>query len=138
VLSNLNEFDSIKQKALKYICLSKKTEFEVRKKLSESKVSYDMIDKVINYLKDLDYINDENYVKSFISQNKKFLKYSIAEIKNKLKIKGIDENVYGIYLNDMRNIKYDNLVISKILNKRNKSLEELKGYLYRRGFDING
>lgn len=135
--SDFNEFDSVKQKALKYICLSKKTEFEVRKKLFELKISNSMIDKVVNYLKELDYINDENYVKSYIFQNKKFLKYSIFEIKNKLKVKGIHENVYNSYLDEMKNLKYDSLVVKKILKKKDKSLEELKGYLFRRGFDIN-
>ena len=50
------EFENAKQKAIKYIGISKKTEYEVRQKLIRLGYNQDIVDMVISYLLDIGYI----------------------------------------------------------------------------------
>ena len=56
----VEEFDKLKTKVLKYILFKKRTEQEVRQKFRED--SGEMLEDVIEELKELNYINDENYI----------------------------------------------------------------------------
>ena len=52
-------FEVAKEKAIRYIILSRKTSYEVKTKLSKIGVDEDIIDKVIESLIYLYYINDK-------------------------------------------------------------------------------
>ena len=52
----VEEFDKLKTKVLKYILFKKRTEQEVRQKFRED--SGEMLDDVIEELKELNYINE--------------------------------------------------------------------------------
>ena len=58
---NIEEFDKLKTKILKYIMYKKRTEKEVIQKFSSS-VDEILLDDVIENLKELGYINDLRYV----------------------------------------------------------------------------
>lgn len=122
--------------AICYIGISKKTEYEVRQKLIKKKVEAHIIDKVIEYLKELNYINDKAYVDAYIVQNMRLLKYSIKEITYKLLQKGIKKDIMEDKLIILAKKDYENKVIKKIINSKGQRLDELKlkGYIYRRGF----
>ena len=78
------EFESAKQKAIKYLGISKKTKYEVEQKLLRLGYNQDTVDMVISYLLDIGYIDDNSYVCSYLRQNERLLKFSIFEIKQKL------------------------------------------------------
>ena len=131
----------IRDKIIRFIGISKKTEFEVRQKLKRLNVtSFADINEYISYLKELGYINDEEYVISYIKQEERFLNYSIYEIKSKLSLKEIDKSLILKYTGNLEESDYENLVIQKLLNTKLKSYDENKkrAYLYRRGFKLNG
>lgn len=131
------EFEDAKYKAIKYLGLSKKTEYEVRIKLLKMDTDEKTIDKVITYLSELGYINDIDYVDSYIRQNERMLKYSIYEITEKLKAKGIKADTIDDRIDTLRSTNYEKKIIEKLISVKSKSLDEnkLKQYLYRRGFN---
>ena len=61
----VEEFDKLKTKVLKYILFKKRTEQEVRQKFRED--SGEMLEDVIEELKELNYINDENYIQRAVN-----------------------------------------------------------------------
>lgn len=137
-MTNNIEVEKAKFIAVKYIGISKKSKLEVKTKLKSKQFEDDVVDEVVKYLEDLKYINDEEYVKLYISQNISFEKYSIYEIKYKLKQKGIDYKNHDKHFDKLYKSNYEKKVIKRLKETKLKNLEEIqiKQYLYRRGFNI--
>ena len=133
------EYIVAKEKAIKYIGISKKTEFEVNKKLKSLGVDSLTISKVIDYLKELGYIDDLDYVRSYIRQNVKMLKYSKYELKQKLLQKGIKVSIIDLEFENNLPESYESDVTNKLVNGKLKDYEDTKKkeYLYRRGFKLD-
>ena len=129
------DFEIAKEKAVRYLVVAKKTEYEIRMKLKKSKFSDDTIDEVINYLTKIDYINDNEYVDAYIRQCMHLLNYSIFEIKQKLLQKGIKKYIIEEKVDKLKETDYENRLIQKLLAGKLKNIEEvkIKKYLYRRG-----
>ena len=104
-------FEVAKEKAIRYIALSRKTSYEVKTKLSKIGVDEDIIDKVIEYLIDLDYINDKEYVDAYVRQCMRLQSHSIYEIKNKLLQKGIKKDIIENKLDKLSNTDYEEKII---------------------------
>lgn len=134
------EFEQAKEKAVKFIGISKKTAFEVRSKLKRINVTDSTIDKVIEYLSDLGYINDEEYIQAFIKQSIKMEKHSIYEIKQKLLIKGISKELIYEHVDKLHSTDYEKKVVDKLLINKlaNMDKDKQNNYIYRRGFRLNG
>lgn len=128
-------FEIANEKAVRFLTASLKTEYEVRQKLIKLNCENEIIDKVITHLKEILYINDEEYVNAYIRQCKKLPKYSIYEITNKLRQKGIDDEKISRCKTELESIEYELELVNKIKNKKtNIDPLKLKAYLYRRGF----
>ena len=129
-------FEVAKEKALRYLVTAKKTEQEVRNKLKKCNFEESIIEDVISYLKDLDYINDKDYIDAYIRQCMRLQNYSIYEIKNKLLQKGIKKDIMEKKLEVLKQSNYEKELVNKLLNGKLKNMEEIKQkqYLYRRGF----
>lgn len=128
------DFEVAKEKAIRYLGISKKTEYEVIKKLKNLKYSDETIEKVISYLVDLGYLNDEEYIDAYIRQCVRLLNYSIYEIKMKLLQKGIKKDIIEEKLSNLENTDYEEKLIGKLLSTKCKNMDSLKqkAYLYRR------
>ncbi len=133
------DFEVAKEKAVRYLVVAKKTEFEVRNKLKKAGAEEDIIEEVILYLKSIHYIDDEEYVDAYIRQCMRLIKYSIFEIKQKLLQKGIKKDIIEKKLVFLSNTDYEKKLIQKLLDGKLKNMEEIKKkqYLYRRGFSQN-
>lgn len=127
-----------REKAIKYIGVSKKTEYEVRQKLKRLQVTSSVIDEEMDYLKELGYIDDRDYAKSFVKQCYKMMLYSIYEIKNKLLQKGVNASIIEEELELLKDSDYELNTVEKLKNGKLKSYDEekKKAYLYRRGFKL--
>ena len=127
-----------RDKAIRYIGISKKTEYEIRQKLKGLRIASSVIDEEIEYLKELGYIDDRDYVKSYIKQCYKMQNYSIYEITNKLLQKGVKTSIIDEEIDSLKESDYEQLVVEKLLNGKLKSYDEMKqkNYLYRRGFRV--
>ena len=58
---NAEEFDKSKSKVMNYIMYKKRTEYEVRNKFSKT-IEENLLDDIINYVKDAGYLSDKNYI----------------------------------------------------------------------------
>lgn len=132
----VEEFDNMKTKVLKYVLYKKRTEQEIRQKFN--KEDNQIIEDVIDYLKEAGYISDEEYISRAINEYIALKNLSITEIKYKLLSKGINKDLVDNYIDlhyeDM--IEYELNSIKKIILKKANQLEdnELIEFLYKKGY----
>lgn len=132
----IEEFDKLKTKVLKYIMFKKRTEQEVRQKFRED--TGELLNDVIKELKELNYINDENYITKSINEFKNLKNMSIKEIEYKLITKGIKKETINDYIckNKEELINYELSSAKKIFIKKQSTLqtEEIINYLKKKGY----
>ena len=130
------DYETAKEKAVRYLVLALRTEEEVKNKLRKLHVEEGIIVQVTEYLKSIGYIDDEKYVEAYIRQCINIPKYSKYEIRMKLIQKGINKEILSEKLEELDNCDYENKLIDKLLKGKLKNMEPLKqkAYLYRRGF----
>ena len=136
------EYINARSRAIKYIMYRLRTSKEIYDKLLELGFSTEIINRVIADLEQLEYINDEEYAKKFIENNKKSKKISKSMIKLKLKNKGIDGEIIEKYLEKLAVSDFD--AIEKVLIKKKFSddlpFEEknrILAYCVRKGFSLD-
>ncbi len=129
------EYVEASEKAVRFLNNSFKTEYEVRNKLKSLNCEEKIIEKVISHLIDIHYIDDEKYVNAYIRQSRKIPKYSIYEIENKLRMKGISNELIDMCKNELDDGIYEKQIIDTYLEKhRRDDINKAKAYLFRRGF----
>lgn len=133
----LEEFDSAKIKVLKYILYKKRTEHEIRTKFARI-IEEDLLDEVIEYLKEANYIDDTEYIERTIHNFTLLKNLSMREIKYKLQAKGICINdIEDYFSNHDEELKeYEEKSAQNIVQKKIGSyeLEEIKMYLMKKGY----
>lgn len=134
----VEEFDEKKTKVMSYILYKKRTEYVVRKKFS-STIDEDMLDDIIEYVKEAGYINDSEYVKKLFNEYMNLKSMSIREMKNKVYSKGVYVDYIEDYISKNREVleEYELESIKKIIDKKKRTMEpqKLMAYLLNRGFD---
>ena len=135
-MNETQAFDKLKTQVLKYVLYKKRTEAEIRQKFSQSEES--MLDDVIQYLQENNYINDDIYIEKAINEFQKLKNMSIKEIEYKLLSKGItkDKIENYIYKHEEKLIEYElnsaqNLYIKK---EKTMSKEDIILYLRKKGY----
>ena len=135
-MNYIEEFDKLKTKVLKYILFKKRTENEVRQKFKSDEG--ELLDDVIDELKELDYINDEIYIEKTVKEYMNLRNLSIKEIEYKLISKGIKKNLVDSYIHNNKDIllEYEiksakNIIIKKI-NSQDK--EEIFNQLKKKKY----
>ena len=121
---NIEEFDKLKTKILKYIMYKKRTEKEVIQKFSSS-VDQNLLEDVIEHLKEIGYINDESYIERAVNEFMAINTLSIREMKNKLYAKGISSDIIDWYFE-----KNEDEIVEYELR------EEIEQFLYRKGYSL--
>ena len=92
------ELINAKKAGLSFATYALRTEKQVRHKLKDSGYGELIIEKVIVFLKDFNYLSDEVFAENFIKAkiNRKY--YGILRIKRELSEKGINEHIIDSYL----------------------------------------
>ena len=133
----VEEFDKEKTKVLKYILYKKRSENEIRKKF-EKEIEENLLEDMIAYLKEANYINDKEYIEKTIHNFMALKNLSIREIEYKLYSKGIKkEDIEDyVYENKEELNQYEIKSARNIANKKVTSLEveEIKQYLMKKGY----
>ena len=135
-IEKIKEFDKQKTKVFKYIMYKKRTEQEVRKKF-KGKIEEQMLDEIIEYLKEAKYLDDYEFIERQVREYINLKTLSIKEIKYKLLSKGLDRKLIEKYMdNNYEELnEYEKKCIEKIkLKKSDLTEEEIKQYLYRKGY----
>jgi len=135
-LKELEQFDNLKTKVLKYVLYKKRTEKEIRQKFSEN--SGILLDNVIEYLREENYINDEVYVERSINEIKNLKNLSLKEIKYKLITKGLSSNLINdyIYKHKEEMLAYELNSAKNIIIKKTNTMEkeDIINYLRKKGY----
>ena len=145
-IEEINEqcnFTKAKKQAIKYILYKARTSFEVVKKLEILGYDEDIIEKVVQELKSLSYIDDELYVEKYIKDAINLKKYGNHRIKIELQRKGIKDDIINKKLEELNIDEKEQLrfMIEKRINRYQsielKTLNKLRSYFIRRGYNLS-
>lgn len=135
-MDDVEEFDKLKTQVLKYVLYKKRSEAEIRQKFSKN--AGKLLDNVVQYLYENNYINDDNYIEKAINEFMRLKNISIREIEYKLLAKGIERNKIDNYISNNREklLVYEMNSAKKIYNKKENLLnkEEIIMYLNKKGY----
>ena len=135
----IEEFDREKTKVFKYIMFKKRTENEIRNKF-RSQIEEDMLEEIIEYLKEAGYIDDYNFIERQVNEYMNLKSMSIQEIKYKLMTKGIERKLIDKYVNENREEleEYERKSAENIKAKKASQMDEqeIKQYLYKKGYKV--
>lgn len=130
------KIDKLRSKMLKYILYKKRTEMEVRQKFCEEDEG--KLEEVIEYFKELKYIDDWNYIERSVQEFIHLKTLSVKEIVYKLCQKGINKKLVDEYINKHEDelLEYEVNSAKKIWNKKIQNSEEslIKEFLYKKGY----
>lgn len=128
--------EKLRNKMLKYILYKKRSEQEIRQKFSDE--DENMVEDAIEYLKELNYINDKSYVERAINEYKALKNISIKELSYKICQKGISKSLVDDYIcqNKESMLEYEISSAKAIILKKQNSLEEkeIRSFLLKKGF----
>lgn len=138
-LSEISDIEAAFNKAVKLISKVLKTEHELKNYLIEKGYLLETVNKVIEKLKEYNYINDEEYALAYINEKKQ--QSGKKKLYYELKQKGISDKILDKAINSITK-KDEEEVIIKLANKyiKGKVLDikikkNLANYLYSRGFE---
>ena len=138
-IEELEEFDKLKTKVLKYIMYKKRTEKEIKRKFANIENQY-MLDDVIENLKEIGYINDSNYVARAVAEFINLNNLSLKELKYKLMSKGIESNVMEDYVDaHIEELQEYEINSAKniILKKQDMEEQQLIQFLLKKGYKMD-
>lgn len=135
------EYGAFLEKILKNVIVRKKTEKEVYYKYKNEENADKFLERAIEHIKDMGYINDKKYAELFVQDYINLKRNSIYEIRMKLKQKGIKEEyiikAFELYEEELRKYEIYNLI--KILKTKKYGVDfesdrKIMNYIYRKGY----
>lgn len=136
---SLEEFDEQKTKVMKYIVFKKRTEQEVRTKFANL-IEENMLEDIIEYLKEAQYLNDKEYIEKTINNYKILKNLSLKEVKYKLLAKGLNKDDIEDYFYEHKEElnEYEQKSAKNIFYKKQRDMEqdEIKQYLLKKGYKL--
>jgi len=94
---------------IQYYCLYQdRCVMEVKNKLYSFKVSSQLVENIVEYLIDNDYLNEERYTKMFIQGKLRIKKWGRIKLKYELRSKGIDIKTINEHINQINEEDYMN------------------------------
>lgn len=136
----VEEFDKAKTRVFKYILYKPRSEGEVRRKF-EKDIDENMLEDIIEYLKESKYIDDKEYIRKVVNDFKILKNLSIKELKYKLLAKGLNRKDIEEFISENREDleEYEIKSIKNIFNKKSATMEEndIKQYLLKKGYSMD-
>lgn len=135
-----DEVETAHQQAIRFINYRPRTEYETQKKLSELGYSDDVILIIIERLKNVGLIDDNNYASSWITDRIMNHPTSPRFMSFELRRRGVDQEIIDSALADIDETQ----LAFKLSKKKIRTLKfndpiyiknKLYSYLYRQGFD---
>ncbi len=135
---SVEEFQEQKSKVMNFILYKKRTEKEVKNKFYGI-IPDDMLEEIIEYVKEAGYLSDADYIEKAINEFMKLKNLSIKEIAYKLYAKGIKKEDLENYLDAHKDEleEYEKSSANNIYNKKIKTTdkEQIKSYLIKKGYN---
>ncbi len=130
------KIDKLRSKMMKYILYKKRTEMEVRQKFCDE--DENAVEDAIEYFKELNYIDDENYIQRSMQEFINLKNLSLKEISYKLCQKGVNKRLVEDYIakHEDELLAYELQSAKKIWNKKIQNSDEnsVKEFLYKKGY----
>jgi len=145
-LTSSDEFASAKSKALRFISRRMHSEKELRTKLIEREYHPKIVDEVIEYLRSIDFVNDEKFTKAFVNDFQLRKPAGKRLLQQQLHLKGISSAIIQNALgetNESREYdialqaamkKLDHYKVSRKKLEPQKQHQRIAQFLQRRGF----
>ena len=139
-LEELEKKDKLKTKMLKYIMYKKRTEEEIKRKFANIEET-ELVEDVIEELKEIGYINDSNYIDRAVTEHMNINNLSVKELKYKLMSKGLNINLIEDYASSKNEelTEYEINSAKNIILKKQGNTEEqdIIQYLIKKGYKID-
>lgn len=139
-LEELEKKDKLKTKMLKYIMYKKRTEEEIKRKFANIEET-ELVEEVIEELKEIGYINDSNYIDRAVTEHMNINNLSVKELKYKLMSKGLNINLIEDYVSSKNEelTEYEINSAKNIILKKQGNIEEqdIIQYLIKKGYKID-
>ncbi len=136
ITKEIEEYDNLKTKVLKYVLYKKRTEQEVRQKFAEN--TGNLLEDVIEYLKQEKYIDDKSYIQRSVNEYIALKNLSIKELTYKLYAKGLSKSLIDDYVceNKEKLLDYEIKSAANIISKKASTMEvdEIKQFLCKKGY----
>ena len=133
----VEEFDKEKTRVLRYILYKKRSEYEVRKKFDKV-IEPELLEDIIEYLKEAKYINDKEYIERAINNFIILKNLSQREIQYKLIAKGLRKTDIEDYMYENKEMleEYEIKSAENIIYKKSASMEddEIRQFLLKKGY----
>lgn len=133
----IEEFDKEKTRVLRYILYKKRSEYEVRKKFDKV-IEPELLEDIIEYLKEAKYINDKEYIERTINNFIILKNLSQREIQYKLIAKGLKKTDIEDYMYENKEMleEYETKSAENIIYKKSASMEddEIRQFLLKKGY----
>lgn len=144
-ISQIEDYNSNMNKAIKYASRAMKTETELFRYMRDKNIPKEQQLKIIDYLKEHSFIDDYRYTEMFVEEKLNNNKFGQNKIKYLLIQKGVPSDIINTYLKEIPDdIAYDNcleLAENKYNSLRgqdkNKVYQKLFRYLSSRGFNYS-
>lgn len=137
-----DQFNEAKNMALSKISYSQKTSFEIEKSLKDNNFTNDSISRVIDFLNEYGLIDDELYVKSYVSDKHNISRWSKNKIRYSLRAKNIADSLIEDNLSEISDEqeygKAYNFAKKKTRNDySDKNKQKVYRYLASKGFEFD-
>ena len=96
------------EKIQSYCLYQDRCVMQVKNKLYSFKVSSQLVENIVEYLIDNDYLNEERYTKMFIQGKLRIKKWGRIKLKYELRSKGIDIKTINEHINQINEEDYMN------------------------------
>jgi len=112
------EFKRILTRMCNFCARGEKCVFDITQKLIKLEVNKEDELKIINYLIDNNFINNQRYAEAFVNDKFKFNKWGKQKIRQNLKFKKIESNFIEAALSNLNYDDYIKVLTTILINKR--------------------
>ena len=127
--------------SVKFCSYRERSEKEIIKKLTDKKFSKEIISSTLRKMKDLNFVNNLRFAKSFSRGKNRCNRWGKIKIRYELVGKGLNDEEITIGLDSIDSKMYEESLKKniEIFRKKNKSdnNNKLIGHLARKGFEMN-
>jgi len=99
---------------------SEQCSVDIRKKMVAYEIMDELVDEIISKLKEEKFIDDERYVKAYISDKFRLNKWGKIKIRHYLKAKGLTDSLIDKGLNEINEDQYKKTLIAALKEKAKK------------------
>ncbi|GAB1451162.1 regulatory protein RecX [Draconibacterium sp.] len=93
---------------------------DIRKKIVAYEIMDELVEEIISKLKAEKFLDDERYVKAYVTDKFRLNKWGKIKIRHYLKAKGIGDNLIDVGLNEIKEEQYKKVLISTLKEKAKK------------------